>query len=437
MAKTKTVIPEIPTKDFQQAYIDKSIQDAKPPDRNAVEFENALDELQNLYPEGTEGLECRIYRIQENNVNAFAKKIDYFPDETYVQENFGPGRYKLFCYVFLDGKRKFLKSPVITVLDLQGNKATPQQQETKQENKPVDSVLDQLKAFREAGLIPSNGNNGNGSDALITMLTTLLTESQKANQAILLQLANQKPAGSNNDKIMEVLLLKALDKTDPFKEIDSLIKIKDALASENNGGGSDDVFSNLIKLAPAFMNMAAAEKNQPGSPVPVKNPGAPQLPASGRPQPKQIPANMIDLEKLEKYIDARARKIAKEIIDQEFPPEDENSDLQHDDNLPEDERNPAENDINNDGGMELLDHNQQNSKTNKSIQMNIVEKALMEKIKNADEPTKINVLKSYLGTFPIEEVKDFCIKNQLVKDETEFFELAKKAGYNAETTTEN
>ncbi len=401
MAKKTIEVSEIKQdENLIKNYTEKNIVEKNP------EFESALEELSNTYPKELNTLESRIYKKTESGKRFFICKLDYFPDESLIQEKYGPGEYIVYCYAFIDGKRKFLGSPVVNIYELKQKEQTPIQ-DTKDNSENI--LLEKLKAYREAGLIKENGNEN--TNTMMSLITNMMLETQKTNQAILLKMLEVK-SDNKNDKILELLLMKALDKTDVSKEIDTILKIKDSLIPETSG--DNDIFGNLVKLAPAFLQIAAQEKTQNYIPqnTQIKKPKAP-----------------LNIKALEEYINKVAEKKAQEIIDREFPPENEelepNVEIQYKENTePTIDKNPE---------FDISDTlNSQNAKINNNLQnkeMNIIEKQSIEQIKKAPEETKIKILTMYLNTLPYKQVLEFCLNYEIAKDKNEFDEYVLKSGF--------
>jgi hypothetical protein len=401
----------------------ETIQDSAP--EKSLEYENALVEISNLYPAGTEGIECRIYKKLDGNKNAFVLKLDYFPDESEVKEKCGSGEFKLFCAVFEDGKRKFLKAPVVNIIDTNPAPSINTQLQQTEPPAGVNTLLDQLKAFKEAGLIPSNNSESSNMVAMFNMMN----EQNKANQTMLLELMKlqAKPEKSQNDKILEVLLSKALDKSDPMKEINTILKIKDSLAADVAPAGDDGLLGTLAKSFPYILQMMAANNGSNTGPAAVPAPGPARVP---NPEQKRIAA-ATQKEKLRLEL----KEVVKEAIDEYNSESDAPQDIINDANndnfnnsdnsdLPE---FPGDDENNSTGNMELLNNDNSNNFNNFDIpNMSIPD--IMAAIKVAPEPEKIKTLQYWINNVPIETVKKFIMENKVVEQESEFWEYVRKCG---------
>lgn len=404
----------------------------KEPEKNP-DFEMAIDELQNLYPQGTEGIECRIYKELENNSKAFVKKLDYFPDEAYLQTNYGAGTFFLYCYIFIDGKRKFLKSPKVKIFNVE-NSVSVNVQEQKPEVNNIDLLLSQLKAFRDAGIIPQNGNNANGNDAVLTILGNMVIESNKTNKELMMRIADVKPEKSGNDKILEILLAKALDKSDPLKEVDTFLKIKESFAGEPAPSGEGDFLGSIAKYIPAFLALAQTDKSNA---IPLRQ--------STLQTQRQIPVKQPNLKQifLTALKDPDIRNQVKNIIneyDEENETETENTNGVPGENLSDNVPNSMQEQQTQDGSTDnsneenpgnVYDSNGEinNNLNNNNQNMNLAVKAQAEAIKLASEETKIKILSNYLEQMPYKIVMDFCIEYEIVPDKNTFDLYVTKAGY--------
>ncbi len=370
----------------------KTTLNIPPPPANGEIYEEELSGLlavqyniENAYPDNS-SIVCRIYRILIGGKKEFIEKFDGIPDEQDIKNKFGGGSFCLMFFVITDGKEEFTKKSVnIHIagspknLDVETPAATPEQQKpaaaVNTQDEFVQKILLTLLA-KEAAPPVDNGKSmevmGTMFAAVMTVITTMIGNKDKNPESELMK------------TLLPELLKNSFKKSNPIEDIKDFMEMKNLMDS---GEGKGDFWSDIIKSAAPLLAAMAGGMN---------NGGTMAVPTVSADEVRRI-----------------SRESAKEVINEEFPVDDNVTELTTEARSTQEERT-------------------QQQKTNQAATADSEEnkqKTMIAALKLLPETEKIKMLMQYLKQYSYEQVKSFILDNAILKNEDEFLDYCAKAGY--------
>jgi len=392
--------------------------------------ETIKEKLSFMYGENLDFTNIYLYRLDRNNTarKSFLMKYQDPPEIYQVKEDHGGGLYLLMIQ-FNDpnlnegaGGRNIFK----TNLDIEGepkkytpdkpiiqNPAIPTTKEKLEEIKLLKDVFGDTKTAAAAG-----------ETSMMAMVVGMVLK--------MIDKMNTAPApvvNTFNDKIMEVLLTKALDKSDK-SELDMFKQVSGIIKDLGGSGESSEVMELIKAVAPAVLSRGGAPPPMalpPGSNGQAQQPrlnGPAALPAAVPPDVtiaiNQLIENNNQL--LNEVADLKKRMYYKDLSDEELEDFENAVNISgHEENFRKrslDGRIKDIEDYNNwcsEIGIESYNPNVTELNKNNGDPVSIYGAIL----KNADEQTKIATLKQFYETSGHHVVYRWCKENGLLDVTTE------------------
>jgi len=348
-----------------------------------------LDYFRTLYPEGDEKLVCRLYKSSKNEFGnikrTFLDEFSQVPTEKEIAEKFGGGDFELFLMkregvkggLQLQAKAKFAIDKVWT---------KPQTEQKVSENNDKQSgnigIKDKLEELKMMKDVMFSGSNPSGNNEIMQMMfqmqTTLLT--------MILEMS--KSNGKSDNKLLEsilpTLLNKSLEKQNVLSDIETVAKIKEIFPSGDGGGGTDwgSVISSTL---PILLSMSNSGRNN----------SVPQLQQSSK------PVIQIDKRILKEAVKESLEEMENEYVDEET-----------------EDPEAKEVKLSTERKSNIINLTESENESIEDSEMNI--KSQIKLIKNSPKAAQDQVLKMWCSIKPVQEVMQFCIDTELVKDKEEF-----------------
>lgn len=348
-----------------------------------------LDYFRTLYPEGDEKLVCRLYKSLKNEFGnikrTFLDEFSQVPTEKEIAEKFGGGDFELYLMkregvkggLQLQAKAKFSIDKVWTKPETEQKQV--ENNEKQSNNTGIKDKLEELKMMKEVMFDSSNTSGNNGIiQMMFQMQTTLLT--------MILEMS--KTNGKSDNKLLEsilpTLLNKSLEKQNVLSDIETVAKIKEIFPSGDGGGGTDwgSVISSTLPILLSMSN--SGNKNS-----------SPQI------QNNQKPIIQIDKRILKEAV----KESLEEMEDEYRSDETEEPEIKEEKILTENKSN-------------IINLTESENESFEDSEMNI--KSQIKLIKNSPKVAQDQVLKMWCSIKPVQEVMQFCIDTELVKDKEEF-----------------
>ena len=344
-----------------------------------------LDYFRTLYPEGDEKLVCRLYKSLKNEFGnikrTFLDEFSQVPTEKEIAEKFGGGDFELYLMkregvkggLQLQAKAKFSIDKVWTKPETEQKQV--ENNEKQSNNTGIKDKLEELKMMKEVMFDSSNTSGNNGIiQMMFQMQTTLLT--------MILEMS--KTNGKSDNKLLEsilpTLLNKSLEKQNVLSDIETVAKIKEIFPSGDGGGGTDwgSVISSTLPILLSMSN--SGNKNS-----------SPQI------QNNQKPIIQIDKRILKEAV----KESLEEMEDEYRSDETEEPEIKEEKILTENKSN-------------IINLTESENESFEDSEMNI--KSQIKLIKNSPKVAQDQVLKMWCSIKPVQEVMQFCIDTELVKD---------------------